>query len=145
MIDRKLKVLLVDDDTDDAEMMLFSLTKLSWCDFHYVGDGVDALAYLYSDATISPDIILLDLRMPKIDGIDVLRRLKSDEGRASIPVVVLISSSQGQRYVESFNVKCDGYLLKPVDVGQFITTLSTLGLSGVRFNTEISSNTSSAV
>jgi CheY-like chemotaxis protein len=70
MIDRKLKVLLVDDDTDDAEMMLFSLTKLSWCDFHYVGDGVDALAYLYSDATITPDLIILDLRMPKVDGID---------------------------------------------------------------------------
>ena len=144
MIDRKLNVLLVDDDTDDAEMMLFSLTKLSWCEFNYVGDGVDALAYLYSDSTISPDLIVLDLRMPKVDGIDVLRRLKSDDERSTIPVVVLISSSQGQRYVESFKLKADGYLLKPVEVGQFLTVLSVLGLSGVQFNTELSPNASSA-
>ncbi len=143
-MDRKLKILLVDDDADDAEMMLFSLTKLSWCEFHYVGDGVDALAYLYSDKTTNPDVIILDLRMPKVDGIDVLRRLKSDAERSAIPVVVLISSSQGQRYVESYDLRPEGYLVKPVDVSQFLTVLSALGLSGVQFRPEISSSTSSA-
>lgn len=129
MMDQKLRVLLVDDDPDDAEMMLFSLNKLSWCEFHYVGDGIDALSYLYAEEQSQPDLIILDLRMPKVDGVDVLRQLKSDETRSEIPIVALISSPQGQRYLESFNVKADGYLLKPVEVSEFLMVISQLGLS----------------
>jgi two-component system, response regulator len=137
-MNRIARVLLVDDDADEAEMMLFSLSKISWCEFHYVGDGVDALGYLYAENR-NPDLIILDLRMPKVDGVDVLRRLKNDEQKAHIPIVALISSPQGQRYLESFGVKANGYLLKPVDVSQFLVVLAELGLSSFKINKEFTS------
>ena len=135
----KLRVLLVDDDPDDAEMMLFSLNKLSWCEFHYVGDGVDALSYLYSGDHAQPDLIVLDLRMPKVDGVDVLRKLRSDDKMYNIPVVALISSKQGIHYVESFNLSANGYLLKPVEVNQFLAILTQLGLAKMNVAKEIPS------
>jgi two-component system, response regulator len=137
-MNRVARVLLVDDDADEAEMMLFSLSKLSWCEFHYVGDGVDALSYLYS-GNQDPDLIILDLRMPKVDGVDVLRRLKSDKQKTTIPIVALISSPQGQLYLESFGLKADGYMLKPVDISQFLVILAELGLSSFKINKEFTS------
>jgi two-component system, response regulator len=134
---RLARILLVDDDPEEAEMMLFTLSKLSWCEFHYVGDGVDALSYLYAQDNPDPDLIILDLRMPKVDGVDVLRRLKCDNEKANIPVVALISSPQGQTYLESFGIKAQGYLLKPVEVNQFLGVLTELGLSSFTLNKEI--------
>jgi two-component system, response regulator len=136
---KRLSVLLVDDDPDDAEMMLFSLNKISWCEFHYVGDGVDALSYLYSGDHAHPDIIILDLRMPRVDGVDVLRKLRVDPSKSHIPVIALISSKQGIQYLESYNVKPQGYLLKPVEVSDFLMVLAQLGLSAITVNKEISS------
>jgi two-component system, response regulator len=125
----KFKILLVDDDVDDAEMTMYTLRKLSSLNLHYIDDGQTALEYLFSDHNPEPSLILLDLKMPKVDGVQILRRLKADERKKQIPVVVLISSKEGKRYLESFNVQADSYLIKPVNCSNFLICLTEIGLT----------------
>ena len=129
MIAGKNTLLLIEDDPDDAEMILYSLTKLNQYNFFHIDDGAEALRFLFSSGNPQPLLILLDLKMPKVDGIEILKRLKEDPEKKHIPVVALISSKDGRRYVESFEVKADGYLQKPVECQAFLSILAEIGIS----------------
>jgi two-component system, response regulator len=125
-----IEILLIDDDPDDAELTVHTLKKNHIANhLLYLDDGERALEFLYSDSSPTPKLILLDLRMPRVDGIHILRKLKSDPKRKDIPVVVLISSREGKNYVESHDIKADAYIVKPVDFKKFLTAISEIGLS----------------
>jgi two-component system, response regulator len=129
MDNRIVEILLIDDDPDDAELTIHTLKKNNIANhLLHIDDGEKALEFLYSDENPTPRIILLDLRMPKIDGIHILRKLKNDSERKNIPVVVLISSREGKNYVESHQLKADAYIVKPVDFKKFLTAVSDIGL-----------------
>jgi two-component system, response regulator len=129
MDNRIIEILLIDDDPDDAELTIHTLKKNNIANhLLHIDDGEKALEFLYSDGNPTPRIILLDLRMPRVDGIQILRKLKSDPEKKNIPVVVLISSREGKNYVESQHLKADAYLVKPVEFKKFLTVVSEIGL-----------------
>lgn len=124
-------ILLVDDDADDAEMTIHALGKVNLLgELIHIDDGAKALEYLFA-CDVDPALLLLDLKMPKVDGVQILTKLKSNAGKKHVPVIALISSSNGKDYVESFGVKADGYLLKPVAVNKFVDVIKDMGLSGL--------------
>ena len=95
----------------------------------HLHDGEEALNYLFSDALVSiPKVILLDLKMPKVDGIEVLRKLKQDERRKIIPVVVLTSSKEDRDVLESYKLGVNAYIVKPVDYEKFVKAIAEIGL-----------------
>jgi two-component system response regulator len=140
----KYTILLIEDDADDAEMTIYTLRKLNAVSLHHIDDGVDAVRYLFHEQNPEPELILLDLKMPKIDGVEILRKLKSDPSKKHIPVVALISSKEGKRYLESFGLKADSYLVKPVDCKNFLTTLTEIGFSKIEFQPSYGSNSTSS-
>ena len=98
-------------------------------------DGAEALDYLFGagsyadrDMTVMPQLILLDLKLPKIDGLEVLRRVRGDERTRLLPVVVLTSSSEEQDVIESYRLGANSYIRKPVDFTQFTAAINNLGL-----------------
>src|SRR5688572_1331879 len=112
------EILLIEDDADDAELTIHALKKYNLVNpILHIDDGEKALDFLFGSQP-KPTLILLDLKMPRVDGIQILRKLKSDPERHDIPVVALLSSKEGKNYVESFNVKADAYMIKPVDYKQ---------------------------
>jgi two-component system response regulator len=124
-----IDILLIEDDPDDAELTIHALRKHRLAaSLVHVDDGEKALEYLFSDSENLPRLILLDLRMPRVDGIQILRALKSDETRRSIPVVAMLSSRDGKSYVESFQLRADAYLVKPLDYKKFFAALTDLGM-----------------
>ena len=98
-------------------------------------DGVEALDYLFGtgayagrDTRVAPQVVLLDLKLPKIDGLEVLRRVRSDDRTKLLPVVVLTSSKEQQDLVESYSLGANSYVRKPVDFNQFVEAVRQLGL-----------------
>jgi len=130
----RFEILLIEDDEDDAEMTIYTLSKLSDVNIKHINDGQDAIRYLLDENLTMPDVILLDLKMPKVDGIDVLKRIQAHPERKSIPVIAFVSSSQGRAYVESFQLSTNGYLMKPVEITSFLTALTEAGLGGFNVN-----------
>lgn len=123
-------ILLIEDDPDDAELTAHELRKGDFANhLIHIDDGAAAIKYLFDENNTRPALILLDLRMPRVDGIQILRRLKSDAVKSAIPVIALVSSKGGQHYVESFKLKADGYLQKPIDCEEFLETVRGLGIS----------------
>lgn len=122
-------ILLIEDDADDAELTIHALKKhiISNAILH-IDDGEKALEFLFGPQP-RPSLILLDLKMPRVDGIQILRTLKQDPERKNIPVVALISSKEGRRYLESFDLKADAYVIKPVDYKQFSDAVEDIGIS----------------
>lgn len=132
---RRFEILLIEDDADDAELTILALKKHNLVNpIHHIDDGEEALDFLFGPEQ-NPSLILLDLKMPRVDGIQILRKLKSDPERQDIPVVALISSKEGKTYVESFNVKADAYMIKPVDYKQFWAAVSDIGLTSMILST----------
>jgi two-component system response regulator len=129
----KYKILLIEDDFDDAEMIMHALRKLSFVEITHIDDSVDAVQYLFNLENPDPRVILLDLKMPKIDGIQILRMLKGNMHRKHIPVIALISSKDGRKYLESFNLRADSYLTKPIDCTNFLVCLTEIGLAHFNF------------
>jgi two-component system response regulator len=127
----KVEILLVEDDIDDAELTIYALKKYNLTNhLVHVDDGEKALKFLFSETLDKmPSLILLDLKMPRVDGIQILGSLKSDPERSRIPVIALISSKEGKNYVESFKLTADAYIVKPVDFTKFFTAISEIGLS----------------
>lgn len=130
-----VEILLVEDSDADAEMTLRALKKQKLANkVTRVKDGIEALEFIactgaYADRqSVQPKLILLDLKMPRLDGIAVLKRLKSDEKTRMIPVVVLTSSAEESDMVETYNLGVNSYLVKPVDFAQFIDVVSQAGL-----------------
>jgi two-component system response regulator len=129
MVDRIIEILLVEDDPDDAELTIHALKKNNLVNhLLHIDDGEKALQFLYSSQD-TPKLILLDLRMPRVDGIQILRKLKQDPEKCHIPVIVMLASKDGKSYVESFHLKADAYIVKPVDFKKFFSAISEIGLS----------------
>ena len=131
-----IHILLVEDSSSDAEMTINALekNKLAHKIFH-VRDGAEALDYLFAEGKYAgravndcPKVILLDLKMPKVSGIDVLRQIKTDETLKMIPVVVLSSSGEERDVIESYQLGVNAYVVKPVDIQQFLEAIRKLGL-----------------
>ena len=128
MSNREFNILLIEDDADDAELTILALRKHDQSHpILHIDDGEKALEFLF-DSNERPSLILLDLKMPRVDGIQILRRLKSDPEKQNIPVVALISSKEGRHYLESFDLKADAYMIKPIDSSQFSAALSEIGM-----------------
>lgn len=129
-------ILLVEDNPDDELLMLRALTKNRIANEVIVTrDGVEALDYLFGtgdyterDMSLMPQVILLDLKLPKIDGLEVLRRLRADERTKHIPAVILTTSSEQQDIVRSYDLGANSYVQKPVDFDEFIEATRQLGL-----------------
>ncbi|MGY4877888.1 response regulator [Vreelandella aquamarina] len=128
---RQFVVLLIEDEPADVHLtrMAFREGRLL-VDIHDVGDGVEALAFLqqegkYRDAP-KPDLILLDLNMPRMDGKTFLERFKKLEVLSRIPVVVLTTSEAESDIIESYDLGASGFIVKPVDIDQFITSIQAL-------------------
>jgi two-component system response regulator len=134
----QIDVLLVEDNPDDVALTLRALRKHNI--IHGVSvlkDGAEALDHIFAadGETGRPRVILLDLKLPKIDGLEVLRRLKNDERTRTIPVVVLTSSGEHQDVLESYKLGVNSYIVKPVDFESFMRAVSELGLYWVHLNT----------
>ena len=131
MDNRLFEILLIEDDADDAELTIYALKKYNVATpILHIDDGEKALDFLFNNRH-KPSLILLDLKMPRVDGIQILRKLKSDPEKQDIPVVALISSKEGKNYLESFDLKADAYIIKPVDFKQFNAVLSHIGMNSV--------------
>jgi two-component system, response regulator len=129
-------ILLVEDDPNDGLLTVRALKKNGVEGRVVVArDGVEALDYLFAegsyagrDATATPRIVLLDLRLPKLDGLEVLGRLRSDERTTTIPVVVFISSDEDRDAIENSGLQASGYIRKPVGFEQFVEAVRQLEL-----------------
>jgi two-component system, response regulator len=123
-------ILLVEDNPDDEALMLRAFQRSRLANrIEVVRDGAEALAYLVGPAARPlPTLVLLDLKLPKVDGLEVLRRLRADERTRTQPVVVLTSSREEQDLVESYRLGANSYVRKPVDFVQFAEAVQTLGL-----------------
>lgn len=129
-------ILLVEDNPDDEALTIRALKKNNILNEVIVArDGVEALDYLFGtgsyegrDVTILPEVILLDIKLPKMDGLEVLRRLRNDDRTATLPVVVLTSSKEEGDLVESYRLGANSYVRKPVDFNQFSEAVRQLGL-----------------
>jgi two-component system response regulator len=124
-----VEVLLVEDNPDDAELTIRTLKKYNLANnLLHLEDGQEALDFLFDEGNRMPKLILLDLKMPRVDGIEVLRKIKSDIQRKIIPVVVLTSSKEERDIVESYKLGVNAYIVKPVNFEQFVKAVSELGL-----------------
>lgn len=129
-------ILLVEDNPDDVVLTqrAFRSSKVL-NDLVVAQDGAEALDYLFATGewegrapSAMPELILLDLKLPKIDGLEVLRRLRSDPRTKLIPVVILTSSIEEQDVIRSYNLGCNSYIHKPVDFNQFVEAAQQLGM-----------------
>jgi CheY-like chemotaxis protein len=138
----KVQILLVEDSAHDAEMTMRSLKRRGIAnDIVWVKDGVEALDYLFCEGASAgregglPKLILLDLKMPRLDGLQVLKRLKADPRTMKIPVVMLTSSHEEGDLLESYALGVNSYIVKPVDFENFAETVSQVGMYWVLMNT----------
>lgn len=122
------EILLVEDNPNDAELAIRALKKNNLANnLVHLEDGQEALDYLYDEKNEMPKLILMDVKMPRVDGIEVLRKLKSDEKRRIIPVVMLTSSKEDKDIIEAYNLGVNAYIVKPVDFDQFVKAVTQLG------------------
>lgn len=129
-------ILLVEDNPDDELLTLRAFKKNNILnDVVVARDGVEALDYLFGtgmydgrDTNVQPTIILLDLKLPRIDGLEVLRRLRADERTKLLPVIILTSSKEEQDLIDSYSLGANSYVRKPVDFEQFSESVNQLGL-----------------
>ncbi len=129
-------ILLVEDNPDDAELTLRALNKYNVTnEIVAARDGQEALDYLFGvgdyadrDARDIPAVILLDLKLPKVDGLEVLQRVRADARTKPVPVVILTSSKEDRDVVESYNRGANSYVRKPVDFTEFVKAVQQLGL-----------------
>lgn len=124
-----VEILLVEDNPEDAELTIRALKKFKLANnLLHLQDGEEALNFLFSSNSSSiPKIILLDIKMPKVDGIEVLRRIKNDPYRKVIPVVVLTSSKEERDIIESYKLGVNAYIVKPVEFDKFVKAVSEIG------------------
>jgi CheY-like chemotaxis protein len=135
-------ILLVEDNPDDEALAIRAFKR------HHISnevvvahDGVEALDYLFGTGTyagrnmmIKPTVVLLDLKLPRLDGIEVLRRIRADERTKLLPVVVLTTSSEEQDMLDSYSLGCNSYIRKPVDFVQFSESIRQLGMYWLLMN-----------
>ena len=129
------RILIVEDDPKDVELTLTALDEYNLANEVVVTrDGEEALDYLYSRGNFqtrtgeNPAVVLLDLKLPKVDGLEVLQQMKSDEKLRMIPVVVLTSSREEKDMVASYKLGVNAYVVKPVDFHEFVNAIKELGI-----------------
>jgi two-component system response regulator len=122
-------ILLVEDNPDDEELTRVALRENKILnDLVVARDGPEALDYLFSEESLLPQVVLLDLKLPKIDGLEVLRRLRANQRTKLLPVVILTSSREEQDVIEGYSLGANSYVRKPIDFGQFIDAVKQLEL-----------------
>ena len=139
---QKNVLLLVEDNPDDEELTLLAFEQSAIANEVVVAhDGVEALDYLFStgmyadrNPILMPALILLDLQLPRINGLEVLQRLRADNRTKLIPVVILTTSNEQQDLINSYSLGCNSYIRKPVDYDQFITAVQQLGMYWLLIN-----------
>ena len=137
-----MEILLVEDNPADVELTLRAWKKHNLTNkVQVVNDGAQALDYLFGTGAFTgqkhpslPKVVFLDLKLPKVDGREVLRRLKADDRTRTIPVVVLTSSQEEKDIVESYKLGVNSYVVKPLDFDKFMAAVSALGLYWVLLN-----------
>ncbi|MEA5552543.1 response regulator [Anabaena cylindrica UHCC 0172] len=142
MTDQPISIVLVEDNPADAELAMRALRRARIGNqVQWLQDGAEALDFFfclgkYTDRTITnqPKVVLLDLKLPKVNGLEVLRQLKSDPRTQTIPVVVLTSSAEDRDVIESYQLGVNSYIVKPVDFEQFNQAVQQLGFYWVLFN-----------
>lgn len=142
MTDNFVEILLVEDNPNDVELTLHALQENNLSNhIEVMRDGAEALefvfgtgAYAHRNPVQGPKVILLDLKLPKVDGLEVLKRIKSDPRTKTIPVVVLTSSREERDIVESYQLGVNSYIVKPVDFEQFTEAVRGLGLYWLLLN-----------
>lgn len=129
------RVLLVEDDPNDVELTMNGLAEYNLANEVVVArDGEEAVDYLFRRGKFAgrengnPAVVLLDLKLPKIDGLEVLRRMKSDENLKMVPVVILTSSREDRDMIEGYKLGTNAYVVKPVDFHQFIDAVRHIGV-----------------
>ncbi len=142
MAEHLIEILLVEDNPNDAELSLYALRKHRIANrVHHSKDGAEAIDYLFGEGAYrgrnideTPKVVLLDLKLPKVDGLAVLKRIKSDPRTRHIPVVILTSSSEERDIVNCYKLGVNSYLVKPIDFEQFSESVRQLGLYWVQLN-----------
>ena len=142
MSDRKVEILLVEDNQNDVELTLHALRKENLANsIHVARDGEEALEFLFCNGAHAdrsfdrpPRLVLLDLKLPKVDGMEVLRKLKADSRTQSIPVVILTSSKEERDLVQGYGLGANSYIQKPVDFDQFRDTVKSVGFYWLLIN-----------
>lgn len=138
----EIEILLVEDNPTDAELTIRALKKENLANkLVWVKDGAEALDFLFATGEYEdrrkedlPKLVLLDLRMPKVDGLEVLHKIKSHDKTKKIPVVVLTSSKEDEDIVKSYKLGVNSYVSKPVEFDEFTRAVSTLGLYWILLN-----------
>jgi two-component system, response regulator len=138
----EIEILLVDDSPEDVELCVRSLRRSNISnEIHIAEDGVEALDFLFcrgafKDRTFSnpPKLVLLDLKLPKVDGLEVLKGLRSDPRTRAIPVVILTSSREQRDVIDGYNLGVNAYIQKPVDFEKFAETIREIGMFWVVLN-----------
>jgi two-component system response regulator len=131
-----IEILLVEDNPRDVEMTVRALKKRNLANnVHVAKDGAEALDFLFTtgahvdrNPNHTPKVVLLDLKLPKVSGLEVLKKLKADERTRTIPVVVLTSSQEEKDMVESYRLGVNSYIVKPVDFDKFVEAIGEIGL-----------------
>lgn len=139
---QKIDILLIEDNPSDAELTIRALRKNKIINaLLHLHNGEDALEYIFGTGKYTgrnveevPKIILLDLKMPKIDGLEVLKKIKSDERTKIIPVVLLTSSKENKDIIDSYRLGVNSYIVKPVDFEDFVKAVSDVGLYWLTMN-----------
>lgn len=141
MTEDAVEILLVEDNPHDAELTLHALKKHNISNHvTVVEDGAEALDFVFRTGPHAqhrgkaPKVILLDLKLPKVDGLEVLRRLKADDATRGIPVVVLTSSREERDIIEGYRLGVNSYIVKPVDFQQFTDAVRQVGLYWLLLN-----------
>ena len=140
--DKQVEILLVEDNPNDAELCIRSLQKHNLANrLEWLKDGAEALDYLFArgdyserDKRSCPRVILLDLRLPRVDGLEVLRQIKADDALKVIPVVVLTSSKEECDITDSYQLGVNSYISKPVKFEEFAKTVADLGMYWMLLN-----------
>jgi CheY-like chemotaxis protein len=129
------RILLAEDSAEDVELTLTALAEHKLAnEVVVVGDGAEALDYLFRRGAHrdrengNPAVILLDLKLPKLDGLKVLRQVREDEALRNVPVVMLTSSREESDIVESYRLRVNAYVVKPMDFAQFVAAVKQIGL-----------------
>lgn len=138
MSDSGIEIILVEDNPNDAELIIRVFKKHNITNkFILFKDGAEAMDYLFTQNhadTIRPKVILLDLKLPKLNGIEVLRRLKADERTQNIPVVVVTSSREDRDLKAAYELGANSYVTKPIKFDEFAKAVSELGLYWMMLN-----------